>query len=93
MQIELGTAFQIIATLSGVTFLLFAFDKLMAKQGGWRIAERHLLTLCTLGGWLGGLAAILLFRHKIRKAEFMSMFVLSVLINLGLLYLLSFYRQ
>ena len=57
-------------TMSVLSFLLFGWDKLMAKAGRSRIPERTLLSAAFLGGGTGALLGMLLFRHKIRKAPF-----------------------
>ena len=71
--------------LSIITFIAYGCDKFSARRGGERINERtlHLLALC--GGWPGGLAGQLLFRHKTRKTAFQLWFWLAVLINGALL--------
>jgi uncharacterized membrane protein YsdA (DUF1294 family) len=53
--------------LNFLNFLLFGYDKFQAKRGGWRISEKVLLGLSLFGGGLGGLAGMLVFRHKTRK--------------------------
>ena len=67
--------------LSIVTFIAFGYDKLAARRNDRRISEGtlHLLSLC--GGWPGGLAGQLLFRHKTHKPVFRVCFWLTVLIN------------
>jgi uncharacterized membrane protein YsdA (DUF1294 family) len=52
------------------TFGLFAFDKLRAKSGGWRVPERALLTFVLLGGVAGGWLGMLLLRHKTLHRRF-----------------------
>lgn len=49
-----------------VTFAAFAFDKIAAIEGRSRIRIVTLLGLAFIGGSLGGLIAMYLFRHKIR---------------------------
>ncbi|MCR8968864.1 DUF1294 domain-containing protein [Facklamia sp. 7083-14-GEN3] len=60
-----------------IVFLLYAFDKYKAKHQLWRISEKTLLiaTLC-LGG-IGGLIAIYVCQHKIRKSIFLATALLS----------------
>lgn len=53
-----------------VTFIIFGVDKWKAVHVKWRIKESTLLGLCLAGGAAGGLAAMYLFRHKIRKTRF-----------------------
>ena len=53
-----------------LTFFLFGLDKYQAVRHRFRIPERVLLGTSALGGALGGLLGMLLFRHKTRKAKF-----------------------
>lgn len=55
-----------------ITWIAFGLDKGRAKAGKWRIPERTLLLLSLAGGSLGALAAMLMFRHKTRKAKFVA---------------------
>ena len=52
------------------TFLAFAIDKRKAVKRKWRVPEKTLLGLPLIGGSAGGLIAMYLFRHKIRKPAF-----------------------
>ena len=71
--------------LSTITFIVYGFDKLVARRGGKRVRERtlHLLALC--GGWPGALAGQWVFRHKRRNRTFQVDFWLTVLFNILLL--------
>ncbi len=53
-----------------ITWMMYGLDKWKAKSGKWRIPERTLLLVTALGGSAGALVAMLLFRHKTRKAKF-----------------------
>ena len=75
--------------LSLVAFLLYGWDKRAAKRRGRRVPERVLLIVALLGGWPGAALAQRLFRHKTRKASFLSAFVGVVVLN-ALLVLLAF---
>lgn len=52
----------------GLLFMLL--DKQFAKKGMYRIPEAVLLGTALLGGSLGSLIGMFLFRHKTRKAKF-----------------------
>jgi uncharacterized membrane protein YsdA (DUF1294 family) len=65
------------------TALLFAADKMQAKAGGTRVPEKVLHTLVLLGGTAGGLASMLLFQHKIRKARFQAVYWSIVILQAG----------
>lgn len=62
------------ALASGAAFLVFAFDKLRAKQAQYtpasRVPEKTLLTLSLIGGFPGAMLAMHLIRHKTRKPVF-----------------------
>jgi uncharacterized membrane protein YsdA (DUF1294 family) len=69
------------------TFALFGWDKWRAgKTGASRISELQLVTASALGGWMGGLVAMLLFRHKTAKPSFKVKFAVAFLIWAGLLW-------
>ena len=69
---------------SVLTFLLFGYDKSMASRSGRRGSEFTLILLATLGGWLGGLLAMLVFRHKTAKRSFQLKYAASFLVWGGL---------
>ena len=75
------TVLLIAIPLNFLNFLLFGYDKVQAKRGGWRIPERVLLGLNLFGGGIGGLAGMLVFRHKTRK----NIFWLAAIVGIGLL--------
>lgn len=54
----------------GVDIAAFAIDKIAAIEGRSRIRIVTLLGLAFIGGSIGGLIAMYLFRHKIRKDYF-----------------------
>ena len=74
-----------LGVVSALAFLLFGWDKLMAKAGRSRIPEAALLAAALLGGGAGALLGMLLFRHKIRKAPFPVLIPLFFLLQLVLL--------
>ncbi len=53
-----------------ITFVLFGIDKRAAIKGRTRIRVATLLSFAFIGGSLGGLIAMHLFRHKTRKLNF-----------------------
>ena len=74
-----------LGTLGVLTFLLFGWDKLMAKLGRSRIPEAALLGAAFFGGGAGALLGMLLFHHKIRKKRFSILVPLLFLLQLSLL--------
>ena len=53
-----------------ITFVTMYVDKRKAKWGKWRIKESTLFTLVLLGGGIGGIAGMHVFRHKTKKTRF-----------------------
>lgn len=56
--------------INALGFLLMRADKARAKKNRWRIPERTLMTVAALGGSLGSLMGMYLFRHKTRHQKF-----------------------
>ncbi len=56
--------------VNAASFLLMHRDKKKAIKGQWRIPEKTLLGICAIGGSLGGLLGMRLFRHKTKHAAF-----------------------
>lgn len=69
-----------------IAFILFALDKKSAQKGVWRISERNLFLAAILGGSLGSLIAMYIFRHKTRHLKFIIGIPLIILLQLGLWY-------
>lgn len=59
-----------LACINAAAFFAFAADKARAALGRWRVREAALLALALAGGAAGALAAMDLFRHKIRTPRF-----------------------
>lgn len=75
-------------SINVVSFFLFGFDKLLAIKNKRRIPEKELFTVSTIGGAVGGMFAILVFNHKISKANFMWRFMFIFTINVVGIYFL-----
>ena len=80
-----------LAVINFITWIAYGLDKGRAKSGKWRIPERTLLLLALVGGSLGALAGMILFRHKTRKPKFFVsvpvMFVVHCVIVAMLVYM------
>ena len=50
--------------------VIYGIDKRRAIKDKWRISESTLLLVALIGGGLGALAGMKLFRHKTQKAKF-----------------------
>ena len=56
--------------INAAAFLLMLADKEKARNYRWRIPERTLFGSALLGGSIGALAGMYLFRHKTRHPKF-----------------------
>ena len=56
--------------INAAGFLLMLVDKWKAKKNRWRIRESTLLLIAALGGSVGSLAGMYLFRHKTLHLKF-----------------------
>lgn len=53
-----------------VAFFAFGIDKYKAKRDKWRIPESTLLSMAVLGGSIGALAGMKVWRHKTLHDKF-----------------------
>ena len=71
--------------INAAAFALMFADKQKAIRGQWRIPEKVLLGAAILGGSLGAIAGMYIFRHKTRHAKFQYGLPLILLAQLYLL--------
>ncbi len=72
-----------------VTFLVYGIDKWKAKQGSWRISEATLLILAVIGGCIGALLGMKVWRHKTQHKKFKYGLPLILIIQIILIGYLS----
>ena len=70
--------------LNLLLFVLMGRDKAAAQRGARRTPETTLLALAVIGGSVGGVLGMVLFRHKTRKPAFRIGFPLILLCQLAL---------
>lgn len=56
--------------INAVGFLLMLIDKQKARHGAWRIPEATLMGVAFIGGSIGSIAGMYIFRHKTRHPKF-----------------------
>lgn len=71
-----------------ITFAAFAVDKIAAIEHRFRIKIVTLLGLAFIGGSLGGLLAMYLFRHKINKDYFTVGILLMIIMQIVVIFYL-----
>ncbi len=72
-----------------ITFLAMYIDKRKAKKGKRRIPEKTLFILVGLGGGVGGILGMYLFRHKTKKTRFVigfpAILIFEILVVIAIL--------
>lgn len=53
-----------------ITFIVYGVDKKRARRKQWRVPEKVLFLLAIIGGSVGALLGMLVFRHKTQKWYF-----------------------
>ena len=79
--------------ISIVVFILAGYDKHQARKNKRRITENTLFFLEAIGGTIGLLLAMLLFRHKTSKTSFIVKFIVILLVQIVVAYLLINYKM
>lgn len=72
-----------------LTFIIFTLDKIKAIYHKWRFKVGTLLILCFIGGSLGGLLSMYLFRHKTKKNYFTIVIPLIIIIQMLILVIIN----
>ena len=70
--------------INAAAFVLMLADKQKARRGVWRIPEATLLGVAILGGSVGAIAGMELFRHKTRHWKFKLGLPLILALQMGL---------
>lgn len=78
--------FYFILILNVIAFLVTVCDKQLAIQQKRRISERVLLSFVFIGGTIGSVLAMLLFRHKTAKVSYLLKFTAILIIQIIVLF-------
>ena len=73
-----------LAAVNLVTFTVYGVDKAKARRGAWRVPEKTLFLLPLLGGSVGALLGMLVFRHKTKHWYFVWGIPAILLVQLAL---------
>ena len=73
-----------LAAVNLVTFTVYGVDKAKARRGAWRVPEKTLFLLPLLGGSVGALLGMLVFRHKTKHWYFVWGIPLILLAQMAL---------
>ena len=72
-----------------LTFAVYGIDKWKARQGSWRISEATLLMLAVIGGTIGALLGMQVWRHKTMHLKFKYGLPLILLAQIALIYFIN----
>ena len=87
---QTGMLLLYLAVVNIVAFLVYGWDKWLARNNRWRVPEKTLIGLAVAGGSVGALLGMCFWRHKTKHALFMYGLPLILLLQLALAaYLLS----
>ena len=78
--------------INSIAFILTGYDKYLAINHKRRISENTLFGLAAIGGSIGLLLAMLLFRHKTSKPSFILKFSAIVFIQIAIAVVLFIYN-
>ncbi len=80
----------LIIVINLLAFIFMALDKWFAVKNKWRISEATLLAISALGGSLGALVGMTIWRHKINKPKFRFGVPAIVCVHSGILFWLTY---
>ena len=76
-----------------IVFILAGYDKYQARKNKWRVPENTLFFFEAIGGTIGLLLAMLLFRHKTSKTSFIVKFTIILVIQTALIIAFLNYKK
>ncbi|MCX6781781.1 MAG: DUF1294 domain-containing protein [Candidatus Magasanikbacteria bacterium] len=80
-----------LTTINLVTFFVYGLDKAKSGvSGARRISEKTLLIIALIGGSLGALAGMKVFRHKTKKLGFQAPLAVILCLQIFLVWFLFF---
>ena len=71
-----------------IVFILAGYDKYQARKNKQRVPENTLFFFEAIGGTIGLLTAMLIFRHKTSKMSFIIKFSIIFILQVLLIYLI-----
>jgi len=65
-----------------IEFILMGLDKFLSIKKMYRIPEIVLLIIPFLGGSIGGILGMIIFKHKTKKIKFKLLFTIALIVNI-----------
>lgn len=79
-----------LSAINILAFALMGIDKAKARRNKWRISEKVLFLTATLGGSIGAIAGMFLFRHKTEHLSFVIGLPVILFLHLAVALWLTF---
>ncbi len=73
-----------LAAITVITFLAFGIDKWKARHQHWRIPESVLLGMAAIGGSIGAMLGMKVWRHKTQHKKFTIGVPAILIVQLGI---------
>lgn len=70
MQILVIALAVYLVVINIATFIAYGVDKSKSKKKKWRISEKTLILLAVVGGSIGAILSMNIFRHKTKHLKF-----------------------
>lgn len=80
-----------LVTVNALSLVFMLVDKIKARKNLWRMPEAVLLGICAIGGSLGGLVGLKLFRHKTLHPQFSIGIPVMLALHIVLLVMVAAY--
>lgn len=77
--------------INAAAFIIFGIDKRRAVKNRWRIAESTLFLLALIGGSIGALAGMHVFRHKTKHFRFVLGIPLILILQIAAAFMILKY--
>ena len=69
-----------------IGFLAMGIDKFKAKKNFWRTKEKTLFTIAMIGGSIGSIAGMYVFRHKTKHNSFVFGMPIILVVQICIVY-------
>ena len=76
-----------LAAVNIIGFALFGIDKRRAVRHAWRIPERTLFFIAIIGGSIGCILGMQVFRHKTKHIKFIIGMPVILILQIGMVFL------
>ncbi len=79
-----------LACINLAGFIIMGIDKLKAKRRKWRIPEATLFLIAAIGGAVGSIAGMYIFRHKTKHLSFVIGMPLILVLHIVIVLVVHF---